>query len=86
MYVQQILFFITISRNFHFTTIENIQNRKAQTLIACCDNVFNLYNSHGFVIDTVLMDMEFEALCDDLTRQNVKLNTTSASEHVPDIE
>ncbi len=51
MYVQQILFFITVSCNLHFMTIENIPNRKAQTLIACCDNVFNLYNSHGFVIE-----------------------------------
>jgi hypothetical protein len=86
MYVQQILFFITVSHNLHFMTIENIPNRKAQTLIACCDNVFNLYNSRGFVIENVLMDMEFETLCDELTRRNVKLNTTSASEHVPDVE
>jgi hypothetical protein len=38
----------------------------------------------GFKIETALMDREFERLRDDIPELN--LNTTAASEHVPDIE
>jgi hypothetical protein len=46
--------------------------------------IVNLYTSRGFTVDTALMDREFECLRSDLP--DINLNTTAASEHVPDVE
>ena len=42
------------------------------------------YESGGFVVNLMLMDMEFEKIKDVLPM--VEVNTTAAREHVPDIE
>jgi hypothetical protein len=43
-----------------------------------------VYTRGGFVVQTMLMDMEFEKLVDLLP--NVTINTTAAQEHVGEIE
>ena len=61
-FIQKIPFFITISRNIKFTTVEHLDNRKATTILGAVDNVSQLYNSKEFVVTTMNMDKEFECL------------------------
>ena len=42
------------------------------------------YARGGFVVNLMLMDMEFETVKDELPL--VEVNTTAAREHVPEIE
>ena len=86
MFVNRMPFFVTLARNIKFTTIEILTNRKAETLLEAIDNVNNLYNNRGFKIKTMLMDPEFETLKNNLMKRGIKLNTTAAKEHVPEIE
>jgi hypothetical protein len=46
--------------------------------------VLKVYAREGFVVQTMVMDMEFEKLVDLLP--NVAINTTAAREHVGEIE
>ncbi len=48
------------------------------------ERVLGIYGKSGFIVQTALMDMEFEKLKDKM--MNVRLNTTAASEHVGEIE
>jgi hypothetical protein len=48
------------------------------------ERVLRIYGKSGFIVQTALMDMEFEKLKDKM--MNVRLNTTAASEHVGEIE
>jgi hypothetical protein len=46
--------------------------------------VIRVYTRGGFVVQTMMMDMEFKKLVDLLP--NVTINTTAAREHVGEIE
>ena len=80
----------TISgNNIQKNEIHNIvfvKNRNSQTILNTLDSIFNFYNNRGFTVQTLLVYREFESLIDELTKRDIVLNTTSASEHVPDIE
>jgi hypothetical protein len=64
--------------------MEYLPGRKQPMLIKSLRNILHLYEHHGFKVETALMDREFKCLMDDTPEVN--LNTTAASEHVPDIE
>jgi hypothetical protein len=84
MFVNGIPFMVSISRKINFTTVEYLLGRKQPQLVSSIKKIINLYRTRGFTIDTALMDREFECLRSDLPELN--LNTTAASEHVPDVE
>jgi hypothetical protein len=65
-------------------TVEYLIGRKQHHLVNSIKKIVNLYKQRGFTIETALMDREFECLRGDLPELN--LNTTAASEHVPDVE
>jgi hypothetical protein len=46
--------------------------------------VIKVYIRGGFIVQTMMMDMEFEKLVDLLP--NVTINTTAAQEHIGEIE
>ena len=79
-------FFVTLSRKIKFNTVEAIRQMDSGILIQACERVFNIYTRRGFRIDTMLMDMQFNPIRDALMKCGVRLNPTSASEHVGDIE
>ena len=54
------------------------------TLSSSLKKIFRLYLRGGFVVKTLLMDMEFECLKDEF--DVVTVNTTAAREHVGEIE
>jgi hypothetical protein len=84
MFVNGLPFLVSISRKIKFTTVEYLIGRKQHHLVNSIKKIVNLYKQRGFTIETALMDREFECLRGDLPELN--LNTTAASEHVPDVE
>ena len=48
------------------------------------EQVIKVYIRGGFIVQTMMMDMEFEKLVDLL--HNVTINTTAAREHIGEIE
>jgi hypothetical protein len=86
MYVQGIMFFVSISRFLKFTTAQYIESRKAATLVECIANIQAVYKTRGFEIVYVIADPEIIPVEVDLQGMGIKLNPTSTSEHVPEIE
>jgi hypothetical protein len=84
MFVNGLPFLVSISRKIKFTTVEYLIGRKQHHLFNSIRKSVNLYKQRGFTIETALMDREFECLRGNLPELN--LNTTAASEHIPDVE
>jgi hypothetical protein len=63
-----------------------VTNRSEPNLIKSLLKIIYLYKARGFNPSTALMDREFECLPLDLLSHGFNLNTTVASEHVPEIE
>jgi hypothetical protein len=49
-------------------------------------HVLSIYRKRGFIVKTVLMDGQFEPLRGDLADLQLKLNTVSNDERVPEVE
>jgi hypothetical protein len=86
MTVNKIPFFVTISRKIKFGTVEAIKNMKNSTLTEAILQVKRVYAKRGFIIDTMLLDGQFESLRNTLAGHGIHTNVTSANEHVPEIE
>ena len=86
MFINKLAFFITMSRNLKFITVQYVRDRKTTTLAEGIKSVFEIYMSAGFRVRHVLVDGEFEHLRQSCTTMGSNLNTISANEHVPDIE
>jgi hypothetical protein len=85
-HVDGLRFLTTISRHLHFGTIELVPSLEHSHVLFALKHVIHLYNSRGFNVQWLLTDRAFEHLRPALTSLNVHLNTTSANEHVPEIE
>ena len=90
MFVNQIPFVVSLSRNIVFGTSQFTKRRTGRNLLKCIKKIFNLYKARNFRIKSLYMDREFEPLRDllrnDSEMKEALLNTTSADEHVPEIE
>ena len=82
MLINKIAFFVTISRNLKFGTVEALPNRQIPTIIQQLKSVIALYRHRGFEISAILADNEFEAI----RPQFPMLNCAAANEHVPEVE
>ena len=76
---------VTISRNLKFGTVEILKGRKGPALIAAMRNVIKLYKTAGFVIQTALMDGEFQHIHGELAEAGVTLYEMGRDEHVGDV-
>lgn len=85
-FVQGYPFFVTLSRNIKFNTITELKDMTTASMLAACDSVFNIYTRRGFVVTSMLMDMQFAPLRAALLKRGVTLNLASAKEHVGEIE
>merc|ERR1712155_172694 len=65
MFINGFPFLITFSRNIRLITIELLVNRRAVSLSSSLKKIFRLYSRGGFLVKTLLMDMEFECLADE---------------------
>ena len=84
MFVCGIPFLVAYSRSIKFTTTEYIPTRTAGQLAKLLMKVVYGYARDGFVVNLMLMDMEFEKVKDEPPL--VEVNTTAAREHLPQIE
>ena len=66
-----------------FTTIKNVVDRKAATLLKSLCSIKIVYTNKNIFITTLFMDNEFEVLRNALRDEEITLNTTAANEHVP---
>ncbi|KAL7461208.1 hypothetical protein ACHAXS_001628 [Conticribra weissflogii] len=84
MFVDGIPFLVTMSRGIKFITTEHIPTQTISQLKQSLVHVMQLYSRAGFVVQTILVDGQFEGLKAQLS--NTVVNTTPSSEHVGDIE
>ena len=86
MFVNQMRFLITISRDIQFGTVEAMTNRKSKSIAKAIGRVLGIYHRGGYTVHTAKMDGEFEHVREYLNGQNIYLNTTARDEHVTEIE
>ena len=84
MFVNDIQFLVTLSRDIRLFTAELLPSRTAKQLSSSLNNIVKFYARGGFVVRLVLMDMEFEKIKHIFDK--VEVNTTAAREHVGEIE
>ena len=86
-YVDGVKIFTTITRQLQFTTVQLIRDRSMNTISKMQDQIFKMYQGHGYSIQFLITDHEFDSLRDGLmANYNVILNTSSANEHIPEME
>ena len=86
LFVNGIPFLLTLGKRIKFTIIENVPDRKATTLLRGLKAVQNVYGERGHNVSTMFMDHEFAVLKNTMKGVQINLNTTSAHEHVQEIE
>ena len=87
-FVDGITFLTTISRNIRFITVEFMHDRIIQkSVVPSITRVVNLYKARGFQVKMIMADDEFKSMKNSVMNEHgILLNTTSANEHVPEIE
>jgi hypothetical protein len=86
MFVNNIPFLITFSRNVRFGMVEKLGCKSSAMIISALKDVFRIYQGGGFNIEMAMMDREFEPLRGMFAVYKVGLNTTSHDEHVGEIK
>jgi hypothetical protein len=76
MFVNSLPFLVTSLQGISLVTIEYLKSRTAKRLIDTLERVIRIYRKAGFIVQTALMDMEFEKLRENFP--SVILNTTAA--------
>jgi hypothetical protein len=84
MFVNGLPFLVTSSRGISLVPIEHLPSITVKRLVHTLERLFRMYGSTGFVVQTTMMDMELEKLKNLLP--HIALNTTTAREHVGEIE
>ena len=84
MFVNSLPFFVTVSRGIKMITVQFLPSRTASVLCDKLRSIMNIYRRGGYLVKTALMDGEFKPLIDVM--DDVNVNTTSAREHVGDVE
>ncbi len=84
MFVNGLPFLVTSLRGISLVTIEHPPSQTAKRLVHILEQVFRMHGLAGFVVQTTMMDMEFDQLKNLLA--HIALNTTVAREHVGKIE
>jgi hypothetical protein len=85
-FVNQIPFFLTVSRNICFTTVTHLADRKAPTVFKAYKGIHAMYLKRGFRINTVSLDGEFGPLQALIREMGTDANLPSADKHVPEAE
>jgi len=84
MFVNGLPFLVTSSRGLSLVTIEHLPSRTDKCLVQTLERVFRIYLTTRFIVQAMMMDMEFEKLRPLMP--HVALNTTAAREHVGEME
>jgi hypothetical protein len=84
MFVDGVSFLVSVARGMNLVTTKFTPSCTAKQFAAGITLVMDLYACEGFQVHTVLMDNKFEKLRNLVPILTV--NTTTAKEHVPEIE
>ena len=82
IFINNVAFLITTSRNLKFGTVEAISNHQITTIVSKLKSVCQIYHHRGFRVTMILGDPEFEPVRTTFPQ----LNCCAADEHAPDIE
>ena len=82
MFVNELAFLLTLSRNIWLFTAEHLPSCKAGQLSSVITTPINIYSRGGFIIRVIMVDMEFEKLKDAPVMELIDVNTTVSHEHV----
>ena len=85
MFVIRIAFLVSVSCSLKFMIVEYISKHTGTVISKYLDKVYDIYLRHGFTVNLLLMDHEFECLCDKIPGYS-DLNTTSSKYHIEYIE
>jgi hypothetical protein len=85
MFVNGIAFLVTMFRGIKFVTSEHVPTHTAKQLSKSLKRIIQLYSRGGMIVQTILMDMEFDKTVEPLMG-NVVVNTSAAREHIAEIE
>jgi hypothetical protein len=86
MFVNRLLFFMTISWYIKFGTAESLKNQQNKTILAAIKQVKSIYMQRRFKISHMLMDGQFKLLRVNMADLQITLNTVSNDKHVPKIK
>ena len=87
MFVNGLPFFTTISKRLMYRTAEAVTSTSMNEYKAKLTNVLRIYQNAGFRVSCVYCDGEFKPLKNWLLDDyDIKMNATSAREHVPEAE
>ena len=87
MFLDGLVIMVTYSRRIGFTTIDFLESQNSKVLHKSIKRTLALYKHRGIPVKCLATDRQFLPLEDELLMEDdVKLNVTSASEHVGDVE
>ena len=85
MFVCGLPFFVSLLRQIRFGTAQYRPRRTAKLLCNALKETIKLYKRAGFVVQTCLMDNEFELL-KAMLADTVVVNTLAKNEHMGEVE
>ena len=87
-FINKMPFFLTLSRKTCFTAVNHLANQKVATIFAAFKEMHQHHLHQGFCITTLHVDGKFEPLkpVTQALPGGPMVNTTSANEHVLEIE
>ena len=80
------VFFCPVSRKLYYGTTQFVEDRKNNTKRLFIKHLYNTYTNRGFNLEHMLTDFEFEFIRVETAFLGIRLDTTSASQHVGHIE
>jgi hypothetical protein len=86
MFINNVPYLITVSRNLRFGTTMKLENKSGKTVMQELLRVLQVYRGGGFTVTVVATDQEFNYMRGELAENGAMLNETSADEHVGEIE
>jgi hypothetical protein len=84
MFVNGVQFLFSVSRGLNLITTKYTPSCTAKQLAAGIRRIMDVYSQGGFVVGTILAGNEFEPL--RILLPILAVNTTSAKEHLPEVE
>ena len=86
MKVNNIPFFMTISKHIKFGTTGKLDSMKNKIIVKHFKLVFGLYTNRGFRVKLFMADNQFKSMRVDIADLGANLTVVSRDEHVPEIE
>jgi len=86
MYINDIPFLVTISRNIQFGSAQALPNETYKSIYAALQKIIKVYSHYGFTVTHILGDGQFEKMDTSKIWAGVTLNIVTNNEHVPEVE